>query len=334
MSTKRILRWGVMLCLLAALPGLTAALAQGEEPVAPVISDAPGLAPEAGCVPKAKEVALFLHENYGGQCVIKKIGRYPTAIAMGMPDDSITAIKVGSKARVQLFTGRDFGGTVASYTANVANLYYEPIGNDSVSSIKVDLRPLTGCKPKPNQVALFEHENFLGQCVLRDVGNYRNSIEIGLADNSISSVKVGAKLRLVLYRNDNFGGVSAIYLTNDNALYYDTIGNDSISSMRVDLRANAKGKCVPKPNQIALFEHEQYKGQCVIKEIGEYPDALAMGLPDNLITAVKVGADVKLVLYQDANFGGFSATYFTDIPNLIYEPIYNDTVSSVRVQSR
>lgn len=32
MNTKRIVRWGVVLFLLAALPGLTAALAQGEEP--------------------------------------------------------------------------------------------------------------------------------------------------------------------------------------------------------------------------------------------------------------------------------------------------------------
>ncbi len=34
MKTKRILRWGIVLFLLAALPGLTVALAQGQEPPA------------------------------------------------------------------------------------------------------------------------------------------------------------------------------------------------------------------------------------------------------------------------------------------------------------
>ena len=46
MNTKRIVRWSIVLLLLLALPGLTGALAQGQEPAAkqlPVVTEMGGI---------------------------------------------------------------------------------------------------------------------------------------------------------------------------------------------------------------------------------------------------------------------------------------------------
>ena len=117
------------------------------------------------------------------------------------------------------------------------------------------------------------------------------------------------------------------------ALYYDDIGNDTVTSMRVDLKAKAQ-KCKAGPTQVAFYKDEQYKGQCVVKDIGEYPDALAIGLDDDFITSFKVGSKVKVILYTQTGFAGDTAIYTKNINNLYYEPIGNDTISSLKIVSR
>lgn len=290
-------------------------------------------APDAACVPTSKEVVVFLHEAYAGKCAKLKIGAYAKAAAFKMPDDSITSFKVGSAVRIVLFRDKDFGGFSAAYLNDIPNLYYEPIANDTVSSIRVEMKPTTGCNPRPNEIAVFEDEGFQGQCIIHNAGNFSDEVEIGLPDNFISSVKVGNLLRVVFYRNQDFTGITGVYTANDDALYYDDIGNDSVSSMRVDLKQKAQ-KCKAGPTQVAFYEHDQFKGRCVTKEIGDYPNALAMGIDEDFITSFKVGSKVKVVLYTWADFGGDTATYTKSINNLYYEPIGNDTISSVRVMSR
>ena len=314
----------VSMLLLLVVLGSATVLAQDEPAPAAV---------DAACVPSAKEVVVFLDEVYGNKCAKLKIGAYPKATAFKMPDDSITSFKVGAAVRIVLFRDKDYGGFSAAYLNDIPNLYYEPIANDTVSSIRVEMKPTTGCNPRPNEIAVFEDESYGGQCILHNVGNFSNALEIGLPDEFISSVKVGNLLRLVLYREPNFNGITDIYTASDAALYYDTIGKEKVSSMRVELKPKATG-CKPKPTEVAFFEHDLYKGRCVIKQIGSYPAAYEMGLPNDLITSMKVGAKVKVVLYTWDNFGGDTATYTKNITNFYYEPIGNDTISSVRIMSR
>ena len=313
-----------MLMLLVVLGSSAAVLAQDEPAPAAV---------DAACVPKLKEVVVFFDAAYAGKCAKLKIGAYPNAAAIKMPDDSITSFKVGAAVRVVLFRDKDYNGMSAAYPADINNLYYEPIGNDTVSSIRVEMKPTTGCNPRPNEIAVFEDEGFQGQCIIHNAGNFRDAVAIGLPDDFISSVKVGNLLRVVFYRNEDFTGISGVYNANDEALYYDDIGNDTVSSMRVDLKPKAQ-KCKAGPRQVAFYEHAQYKGRCVVKEIGEYPDPLAMGIDEDYITSFKVGSKVKVILYTWTDFGGDTAVFTRNINNVYYEPIGNDTISSFKIVSR
>lgn len=55
--------------------------------------------------------------------------------------------------------------------------------------------PPSGCTPSADQVALFVDIGYSGQCVVKSVGDYRNPGEIGLPNDSISSLRVGANVK-------------------------------------------------------------------------------------------------------------------------------------------
>lgn len=94
------------------------------------------------------------------------------------------------------------------------------------------------CTPNSNQVAVYVDANYSGQCVVRDIGVYPNPGAIGLPNDSISSVKVGGNVRLRLYEHDNYQGRTSSLTSNDPNLGDNTIGNDSVSSMRVENRTS------------------------------------------------------------------------------------------------
>src|SRR5262245_16046397 len=62
--------------------------------------------------------------------------------------------------------------------------------------------------------------------------------------------------------------------------------------------------CNPTPNQVAFFVDANFRGKCVIKGAGDYPNAGAIGLPNDSISSVKVGTNAQVVLCKDNDFKG------------------------------
>jgi hypothetical protein len=62
--------------------------------------------------------------------------------------------------------------------------------------------------------------------------------------------------------------------------------------------------CEPSPDQVAFFVDANFKGQCVVRGIGVYPNANSIGLPNDSISSVKVGGNAQAVLCKDNDFGG------------------------------
>ena len=96
-------------------------------------------------------------------------------------------------------------------------------------------------------------------------------------------------------------------------------------------RAQSATACLPGPDQVALFTGINYAGECVLKEPGRYPTALSIGLPDDSISSLKVGTDVHVVLYRDADYGGRKEMFVGDEPDLQSHWIGNDQVTALRV---
>ncbi len=101
--------------------------------------------PPPACNPNADQVALFVNAGYNGQCVVKGIGDYRNPGAIGLPNDSISSVKVGSHVRALLCKHDDYK-ECETFEHSDSNLSDNSVGNDQVSSAKV-MRPPAPAKP-------------------------------------------------------------------------------------------------------------------------------------------------------------------------------------------
>jgi len=135
------------------------------------------------------------------------------------------------------------------------------------------------------------------------------------------------------------GGSSGMYF-NDGGYFFQWNGSRPVANAWVLVpytpppTPTPLPECHPGPNQAALYVDADYSGQCVVREVGQYPNPGAIGLPNDAISSLRVGANVQVVLCRDDNYGGFCETFTADDPNLTDNPIGNDQVSSARVEPR
>ena len=190
----------------------------------------------SSCSPNSDQIALYVDGNYSGQCVVKGVGDYTNPSAIGLPNDSISSIKVGSNVKAKLCRDDGYNGTCDDFTGDDSDLGNNSIGNDQVSSVKVESRGQTGCAPNSSQIALFMDTNYGGLCVIKGVGDYSNPSAIGLSNDSISSIKVGSSAKAKLCRDDNFGSTCEDFLGDDSNLGDNSIGDNQVSSARVENR--------------------------------------------------------------------------------------------------
>ena len=94
--------------------------------------------PVTGCIPGPHQVALFTGINYGGECVLKDIGSYPAASSIGLLDDSISSLKVGTDVHAVLYRDANHGGRKEIFVSDQPDLQSHWIGNDQVSALRVN----------------------------------------------------------------------------------------------------------------------------------------------------------------------------------------------------
>jgi hypothetical protein len=96
---------------------------------------------------------------------------------------------------------------------------------------------------------VFEHtSNHLngGKCKVLSVGEYKNAAAIGLADNSMSSIKVGKNVYAIVCDQNDFKGACEVHNSHDDDLRNNPmVKNDTATSIKV-----VKAKvCSPQTNE-------------------------------------------------------------------------------------
>lgn len=185
-----------------------------------------------GCVPQRHEASLFMHDGFGGQCVTLGLGDYQFPERTGLPNDSVSSILVGDGSRVLVCRERAFGGACAYFEGPIAELGATSIGNDMLSSLRVERRP-DSCIPGPNQIALYSQAAFIGDCSVLGIGDYLDSSEIGIGNDSVSSVRLGSGVQAMLCRHDGFGEPCERAEQDISHLRDHRLGDDAISSVRI-----------------------------------------------------------------------------------------------------
>ena len=261
---------------------------------------------QKNCRPNDNQIAVFEDSNYRGKCRTKTIGTFPSSGAIGLKNDSISSIKIGRNVIAILCRDNSFRGTCQTFSATDPNLGNNRVGNDQVSSIRVIRRD----NNPPNSSYRYcanegQRCNFGGRGTVAYGVNgkfkYRQNVAGGIACN-----------------NQTFGDP---YRGVQKRCYFIKQNNTPTTSIN----------CRPNSNQIAIFYDANYRGRCVVKNVGRYPSARSFGLPNDSISSIKVGANVRATLCRDNNYRGTCETYSRNDLFLGNNSIGNDQVSSIRV---
>jgi hypothetical protein len=119
--------------------------------------------------------------------------------------------------------------------------------NWSVRRFRIQPGGATSCSPSADQVALYVDAGYSGGCVTLGNGNYADSGALNIANDAVSSVRIGGNVQLTLCRDSSYAGGCETFTGDDDNLSDNQIGNDQVSSARVEQRVTA----CPSPSTTA-----------------------------------------------------------------------------------
>lgn len=285
----------------------------------------------AACEPTADQASFYADANFRGSCVVRGVGEFPNAEAIGLPNDSISSLRVGTNVQVIVCKDSNFRGDCIRLNRDVSFLNDRRVGNDAVTSLKVQVIGTVQCPPGSNQVSFYTNADFLGSCVTRDIGDYPTGGSIGLPNDSISSIRAGAGAQILACADENFGGRCEVITGSRSNLVASAVGNDQITSVRVQ-PIGAPPPCFPGPQQAAVYVDANFAGVCRVLPVGDFPTGTSTGLPNDSISSVRVGPGAEIHLCEDEFYSGACSLLTSDTPFLGNTAVGNDRITSARVR--
>lgn len=193
-------------------------------------------------------VVLFRDANCGGD---KR--EFNSAGFRNLTDHSFNdiarSIHVASNWSVRIWEHSDRGGATRCITGSMWDLNSDNYDNGlriyntsnnppgTISSIEVfdnpNCSPAPSCSPSADQVALFVDPDFRGACTVKGIGDYLNPGAMGIANDAVSSLRVGGNVQVLLCQDDDYRGTCEVFTGDDNTLVGNAVGDNSASSMRV-----------------------------------------------------------------------------------------------------
>lgn len=120
--------------------------------------------------------------------------------------------------------------------------------------------PPPTCNPTADQVALYANTGYGDDsCVTLGVGDYPNPGYLGsLGNDNAESIRVGSNVQAILYEHDNYQGRSETFTGDDSNLGDNYIGANSVSSVKVQWRAQPPAApALQSPPNGAVFNEGQ-----------------------------------------------------------------------------
>jgi Leucine-rich repeat (LRR) protein len=288
-------------------------------------------------------VTVYTECDYKGRSAILGEGDYNLAQLkkLGIINNSMSSLKVAEGYSVTLYENDFLRGRAGRLAQDHSCLERDNFGDvvSSVSVVRDTSKPVVTPKPvaiKKSAITLYAECDYQGRSVNIDEGEYTtaNLAELGLANNSISSIRVSEGFQVELFENDFYRGSSGTLRQNDNCLIDDRF-NDTISSLvvSVDPRAAKPTQTVDNRIGTTVFGHCNYKGGSVKLKVGKYDvDALAaLRIKDNVISSFKVEKGFQVTMYDEPDFTG-QGKVFTGNDQCLDDDRLNEKVSSLVVE--
>ncbi|MEZ4429133.1 MAG: tectonin domain-containing protein [Nannocystaceae bacterium] len=141
---------------------------------------------------------LFADPDFGGKSLTLGVGCYGIADLNAIGNDKVSSLKVPRGLRVTLCQHVDYKGRRKSFTADTP--YVGDDFNDITSSVMVE-----------KVVSIHEGSNFQGKSSTLGIGKH-NIKGLGIANDSLSSLRVPQGLMVITYQHADFKGAQRIYL--------------------------------------------------------------------------------------------------------------------------
>lgn len=262
-------------------------------------------------------VVTIYQGDYSGDFRNLEAGRYGIN-DLGIGNDQLSSIRIPRGFRVTLFENESFSGRQLTLTQDAgtdvltANRF-----NKVTSSILVEQ-----AEDKPALMATVYQDNFSGASKQLLPGNYEYQ-QLGIGNNTVSSVRVPRGLKVTLYEYGAFEGRSMQVTKDTPAEFFEASQfNDLTTSVRVEE--------IPEENLYVTIYSDSYSGASQRLAPGKY-DAGEIEIGDDKLSSVRVPAGMSVRLHTDPHFKGSSMT-LEHSADLSRNPSMNDKVSSLVVE--
>jgi hypothetical protein len=269
------------------------------------------------------QVTLFSDCNYQGARKSFAEGEYRIE-EIGIGNDAASSIRVPYGWSVTVYENGDFGGKKQLYSTDIPCLGNG--WNDEISSIRVNRISTGGFNN--NQVTLYSDCDYKGQRKSFAPGRH-DLPNLGIGNDALSSLKIPMGWTVILYENANWQGRSEVFTSDIDCL--NSNWNDQVSSIEIKRgygggnNNNYNGNY----NSVTVFADCNYGGSKKSFAPGWY-DINDLGVGNDNISSIVVPYGWRIILYNNAGFGGSSQVYTSDQNCLNFS--WNNKTSSLKVE--
>lgn len=282
--------------------------------VMPTVSVTPPVSAESVLEPT---LPTIYQSDFSGPAKSFDVGAYGID-QLGIGNDELSSIKVPYGFRVTLYEHAGFEGRKLVVTQNQrASFFAENKFNNVTSSILVEWIPM---------VTIYQGD-YDGPSAKLGIGRY-NLSKLGTMTD-VSSARVPAGLRLILFEYENFSGRSTT-LTRDT-------GTDLMTSYQFNNKANSfivekvEEEVTLKPqekNSVIVYE-DNFSGASRRLGPGRY-DYRQLGIRDNSLSSIVIPPGFRVQLFDYAGFKQILMTLRTDTDvNFFIANACNDRVTAM-----
>ena len=147
------------------------------------------------------------------------------------------------------------------------------------------------------QVVVYTDCNYSGNAQSLQAKSYVNASQIGLPDNSISSIKIPEGYQAIIYTESNMKGREVTLTSNQQCL--PAVLKKQISSIVISKTSTIIGN----GGKILIYRYCRYNGTVKHFEPGNYGD-LRAELGNTLPQSFQIPKGLKVELYSQRNFKG------------------------------
>ncbi len=286
----------------------------------------------------ARGVTLFRDAGFRGDS---------ETFATDVPDLSRTRVGARQASSVDvpegcvaiLFTGTGYSGRSTELRQAHDNLRLADVGNDAVSSLRVDCRGTggstidSGWSAGGRGVTLFRDSGFKGasETFSTDVPDLSRT-RVGA--RQASSIEVPEGCTAELFTGTGFSGRSTVFREAHDHLRLTEVGNDAAASLRVDCRGAYRpgGGRGPGASRrgVTLFRDSGFRGESETFS-SDVPDLSRTRVGARQASSIEVPEGCTAELFTGTGFSGRSTVFQEAHDNLRLTDVGNDAAASLRV---